>query len=194
MKADYNIMRPSVNDLDKIDKELIATQDRYVENGYSLPVNTLQLIRDMYKDEYSREVVGYQNNGHDDVPWIVQDRLYMLQGLTCIKLLNSAMKTLKDDPNGEFCLNFVGGKPAAKTADFFNLTNSAGEYVNIDRTGDLKLANGFYHGDKAPDIMTFKITSEGEHITMYQNGLKEEVLPDELGQVDHSATTDTPEQ
>ena len=179
MKADYNIMRPNVNDLDKIDKELIATQDKYVENGYALPVNTLQLIRDMYKDEYSREVVSYQKYGHDDIPWVVQDRLYMLQGLTCIKLLNSAMKTLNDDQNGEFCLNFVGGIPAAKTAEFFNLTNSAGEYVNIDRTSDLRLANGFYHDNKAPDIMTFKITSEGENITMYQNGLKEVVCETE---------------
>ena len=178
MKNNYNIKNPNEEDKYRLSVDLINVQDKFVKNGYVLPVNALQLVKDMYNDEYAREVRQADKRGVD-IPWICEDRIEMLGKLTCLKLLNTAMKTFGEDPNGSLKLSFVGGVPEAKTAEFLNLKDETEQYINIDRTSSLKLAHGFYHGDKAPDIMTFEICPQGENVTMYQNGLKEVVCEPE---------------
>ena len=176
MKPGYNLMFPTFEDVNNIEKDYYKAEKRYVEKGYALPIHSLQLIKDMYNDQYRREMQESFNAG-EDMSDVKSLRIDILQTLTRTKLLNESYNFFQNNPEDSFNLIFKNGVPDEKTSEFFNLTDGAGEYLNVSRTSSLRLPDSFFT-DK-PKEMDFSIFKDGEQIFATNNG-QETVLQDTL--------------
>ena len=191
MNPGFDIMFPTPNDIARVRREYEKVEKRYLEKGYALPVYALQLVKETYNDQYARENRQAEKQGKD-VSALRESRMDLLQSLTCTKLLNCAMQVFKQDPEACFELEFERGRTTEETADFFNLRNKTGEYVNICRTGEIALPKSFSHGGKTND-MCFKIFSNGEQVVCNNNG-QEEIVCDSVHMPNFVDYASEPEQ
>ena len=130
-------------------------RDEYVKRGYDYPVHGVEIITDMYK----------QLASVDDSEDRTRD-LKTLQIYTITKLFNSAITTFDVRTDGELRFSFVNGVPTKETADFFNLKDENGEYLDLETTSTLRLPNNMLYNLGASTLCNYALRKDGEEISI----------------------------
>lgn len=144
-------------------EEYALTEKAYISKGYTLPVNTMVLIGNMYK-QLGQNLIGENS---DDAREEISE-LGVLKMLTLTKLLNTSTSAIESRPDGFFKLTFINGAPNNETANFLNLKNDEGEFLNYEATSLLKLPEGLpIQGNS--NIVTYSVSRDGEEFFLQNN-------------------------
>ena len=162
MKIGYNIMNPTVVEYARMEKDMYDAEKKFLKKGYEKPVNVINLIKEIYNDQYEREA-RTEAPGFYELSDIKELRIDVLKTLTLTKLYNKLTETFDQDANAQVSFSFKNGKPDEETSEFFNLRDESGEYANITRTEGFRLPRS-YCSRGTPKEAVFSIFSDREEL------------------------------
>ena len=140
------------------------TMLEYFNRGYKQPNYALTVIGDVYNDIYARETIKAEAEAYkkgkpfDGLSVNKTETINILKELTEIKLYRELTRAFREGE--EFSLTFEKGKPDEETAEFFNLEDVVGKYVNITRTDAIRAPKSF-HAQQRLEVMC---TPEGDFV------------------------------
>lgn len=136
----------------------------YFKRGYKQPNYALTVIGEVYNDIYTRETIKAQAEADAKGKYFTglsnnkTETINILKYYTEIKLYTELTRAFREGE--EFSLTFENGKPDEATANFFNLEDVVGKYVNITRTDSVRTPVSF-HAKERLEVMC---TPEGDYL------------------------------
>ena len=164
---DFKIKGLTLENYSQIEQLRTKTMLEYFNRGYKQPNYALTLIGDIYNQIYARETIKAEAEAYakgkpfDGLSINKTETIDVLKQLTEIKLYRELTRSFREGE--EFSLVFdAKGKPDEETAEFFNLEDVVGKYVNITRTDAIRAPQSF-HAKERLEVMC---TPEGDYVAV----------------------------
>ena len=160
---EHIIKNLTINDYVKLEEERAKAEEKYFKYADNMPTYALTLIKEVYNEKHlqatrqaqSRDITKDQPSGR------VTETIDVLEQLTEIKLLNHLANSFqKGEDSIQF--SFTKGKPDQTTAEFFNLSDTTDNILNITRTTHIKLPQSFH----SKESCVFDMTPQGDTVTI----------------------------